>query len=243
MRAVETLARRGPDRRRRAGVPMLLAAVLLAGSAAELTAQATPPAVVRPGAPGLPSRPVSAEELRAPARSLHTAADLAFMRDMVVHHRQALVMSALAPDRTQRRDVLQLAERIARSQDSEIAFMTRWLELRGAAPPSADAAHAHHAHPGRPGDGAPGATAMAGMLTEAQLESLSAARGTDFDRLFLHFMIHHHEGALTMVDALFAAPGAGLDSDVFGLASHVIADQRMEIARMRAMLGGVGVAR
>ncbi|HUE96433.1 MAG TPA: DUF305 domain-containing protein, partial [Longimicrobiaceae bacterium] len=193
----------------------------------------TPPSVVRPGAPGTPTRMLSAEALGAPAQALHTDADVRFMQNMIVHHRQALVMSALAPDRTGRADIRLMADRIERSQDAEIAFMKRWLKLRGEASPEPDADHAGHGgdlHHDR------GDHRMAGMLTEEQLEALAAADGPDFDRAFLEFMIYHHEGALDMVDELFASPGAARDSDVFDLASHVNADQRMEIGRMLAML-------
>jgi uncharacterized protein (DUF305 family) len=198
------------------------AAVLVGGgSLAEPAEAQTPPSVVRPGAPGTPTRILSAEELRAPAQALHTGADVLFMQHMIVHHRQALTMSALAPERTEREDIRQLARRIELSQDAEIAFMKRWLELRGEEAPKADADHAHH---------------MAGMLSDAQLDALAVAEGPAFDRAFLELMIFHHEGALEMVTQLLAAPGAARDSDIFGLAAHVYADQRMEIGRMRAML-------
>lgn len=157
------------------------------------------------------------------------------MANMIAHHRQALVMSALAPDRTERADIRLMADRIERSQDAEIAFMKRWLELRGEASPEPDADHGpQHVHGDQEQDR--GNHRMAGMLTEEQLEALAAADGRDFDRAFLEFMIYHHEGALDMVAELFASPGAARDSDAFELASHVNADQRMEIGRMSAML-------
>ena len=177
------------------------------------------------------------------------------MQDMILHHRQALVMSEMAPERSARRDVRALAERIERSQDAEISFMERWLELRGESGPDGDHHH-HHGHHGHHGDhGDPhhhgdhdddahgagdGHRPMAGMLTEAELAQLAAAQGEEFDRLFLTFMIMHHEGALIMVDELFDSPGAVLDTDIFDLASHILADQVMEIARMRRMLDSDG---
>lgn len=215
----------------------LVAAAALIGVVQSAAAQA-PASVVRPGAPGTPTRTLSAEALRAPAQALHTDADVRFMANMIVHHRQALVISALAPDRTERADIRLMADRIERSQDAEIAFMKRWLELRGEASPEPDADHAGHGpqHIHRDQEQDRGNHRMAGMLTEEQLQALAAADGRDFDRAFLEFMIYHHEGALDMVAELFAAPGAARDSDAFELASHVNADQRMEIGRMLAML-------
>jgi len=138
---------------------------------------------------------------------------------MIVHHAQALVMTELVPERTDNEQIRLLARRISDSQVSEIDMMRSWLERRDE--PVEDA-HAQH--------GAP----MPGMLTDAELDSLRAARGDDFDRLFLDYMIRHHEGALTMVSDLFAAGGGG-EPEVFQLASHVDADQRAEIERMRRM--------
>jgi len=196
--------------------------------------------MVRPGAPGSPSLSLAPDELRAPPRPQHTEADVIFMQHMIVHHRQALVMSALVPERAERQDLHALADRIERSQAVEIAFMERWLELRNE-PFSAvedeghDGHHGHHHHHGADGHGEE-ERPMAGMLTEAELRALASARGPEFDQLFLQFMIMHHEGALTMVEELLASPGAALDSDMFDLASHVYSDQKMEIDRMRNML-------
>jgi len=120
--------------------------------------------------------------------------------------------------------IRKLAQRIELSQADEIKMMQEWLTGRGQKVPDQ---HAHHA---------PGATLMPGMLTPEEMARLAQAKGPEFDRLFLEFMIKHHEGALTMVQDLFAQPGAGQESDVFAFASDVDADQRMEIDRMRAAL-------
>jgi len=110
------------------------------------------------------------------------------------------------------------------SQTDEIKMMQHWLEVRGQEVPGR---HAHHM---------PGATLMPGMLSAEEMERLAAAKGTEFDRLFLAGMIKHHGGALVMVQELFSTPGAGQQSDIFAFASDVEADQKMEIERMGAML-------
>jgi uncharacterized protein (DUF305 family) len=117
-----------------------------------------------------------------------------------------------------------LGQRISLSQSDEVSMMRRWLEVRGQAVPDEHAMHQH------------GATLMPGMLTQDEMARLADAKGPQFDRLFLEGMIKHHGGALTMVEALFAAAGAAQESDIFAFASDVDADQRMEIARMGAML-------
>jgi len=233
------------DCRRRFLWILLVATAGVPCMAEPATAQ-TPPSVVRLGAPGAPTLTLSAEDLRAPLQALHTEADVLFMQNMIVHHRQALVMSALVPERTEREDIGYLARRIELSQGSEIAFMRRWLELRGEEAPAPDADHADHGAPRAHADPAHhghhaghverAGSLMAGMLTTEQLEALADAEGPAFDRVFLELMILHHEGALEMVAELLASPGAARDSDIFDLASHVYADQRMEIGRMRAML-------
>ena len=183
---------------------------------------AAPPPIVQPGAPGQPSRTVTASAAaKAPA---FTGADVKFMQGMIHHHAQALDMVELLKSRTASEDMRKLAHRIELSQADEINMMRKWLEGHGQDVPGE---HAHHMA---------GAPMMPGMLTEAQMDQLAAAKGPAFDRLFLEFMIQHHAGALTMVKDLFAAPGAAQDSDVFAFASDVDADQRIEIARMSAML-------
>lgn len=153
-----------------------------------------------------------------------TDADVKFMQGMIHHHAQALDMTDLLKTRTSSDDMRKLGQRIELSQADEIKMMQKWLEAHGQEAPSE---HAHHMA---------GAPMMPGMLTPEQMDKLAAAKGTAFDRLFLEFMIQHHQGALTMVKELFAMPGAAQDSDVFAFASDVDADQRMEIARMSNML-------
>ena len=141
------------------------------------------------------------------------------MRGMIPHHAQALEMTALTGPRDAGEAVRQMALRMEISQRDEIQLMERWLEKRGEEPPAG-----HHD------------MLMPGMLTADQMERLGAAEGQAFDRLFLEYMIQHHEGALTMVATLLATPGAAQESEVFQFANDVDVDQRMEIARMRALL-------
>jgi uncharacterized protein (DUF305 family) len=153
-----------------------------------------------------------------------TPADVRFMQGMIGHHSQAVEMVELLRTRTTRKDMQLLGQRIALSQEDEIKMMQHWLQVRGQDVPGPHAMHMH------------GATLMPGMLTPEEMERLAAAKGAEFDRLFLEGMIKHHGGALTMVQELFATPGAGQDTDIFAFASDVDADQRMEIDRMSAML-------
>jgi uncharacterized protein (DUF305 family) len=189
---------------------------LLSGCAGTPTASAPAPTPANRSAPHA-----------AAALARYTAADVRFMQGMIAHHRQALEMAALVPERTANEAIRLLAERIDVSQQSEIARMQRWLARRGE--PAASGAHGEH-------HGADHAS-MPGMLSAEEMAQLAAARSADFDRLFLEGMIHHHEGALVTVDELFAAHGAGQEPELFQLASDVDADQRAEIARMQRLLG------
>ena len=146
------------------------------------------------------------------------------MQVMIGHHAQALEMTALLPPRTSRADMRLMARRIELSQSDEIAFMQGWLKARGHTVPDL---HQHHQH---------GAMLMPGMLTPEEMTRLEAAAGIEFDRLFLEFMIRHHDGALIMVSELFSMEGAGQASEIFAFASEVDTDQRIEIDRMGAML-------
>jgi uncharacterized protein (DUF305 family) len=156
-------------------------------------------------------------------------AETRFLQGMIGHHAQAVTMAALVESRTTSRVVRLIAERITVSQQDEIALMRRWLTARGVTP--SDPAHAHHdLH---------GDHQMPGMLTTAQLDTLAAARGIDFDRAFLRYMIQHHKGAIVMVRELFATPGAGQESALNRFARDVSTDQRAEIARMRRELDAI----
>lgn len=175
------------------------------------------------GAQVPPAAPPAAASAKAPdgTRRNHTAADIAFVQGMIGHHGQALEMTALIPGRAQRPELAMLGERITVSQRDEIAMMTEWLRVRGESP----MAGMHH-----------GEHLMPGMLTPPQMDSLRAARGTAFDRLFLRLMIQHHEGALVMVKDLLATPRAAQEPQLFGFVSDVDTDQRAEIRRMQALL-------
>jgi len=157
------------------------------------------------------------------------AADVKFMSMMIGHHAQAIEMSRMAPTNGANPTIRTLAARIINAQQDEIALMQRWLRDRGQAVPEPAEAMRH-------GMGGDHGTHMAGMLTESQLQELAAARGEEFDRLFLRYMIEHHKGAVTMVDELFASYGAAQDDTVFKLASDISAEQTSEIARMQRML-------
>jgi len=163
------------------------------------------------------------------ARPRYTKADVQFMQGMIGHHAQALVMTGLISGRTTSKSIQLLGQRIDVSQKDEIKLMRHWLEDRVEHASSSDSGHAHQHSEGQP-------ALMPGMLTKDELARLAATKGSEFDRLFLQFMIRHHEGALTMVADLFARPGAGQEAEVFRFASDVEADQRGEIKRMRTML-------
>ncbi len=150
------------------------------------------------------------------------------MSGMIGHHGQAIAMARLVPGRGSSPQVRILAERVIVSQHDEIAAMQNWLRERRLPVPSGDSAHQHMTH----GMAAP----MPGMLSAAQLAELEAARGPEFDRLFVTLMIQHHQGAITMVERLLRAPGAAQDGIVYRFASDMHADQSAEIDRMARML-------
>ena len=190
--------------------------------------QSSAPVIVQPGAPGQPSKvlPPSAHAVPPPI----SQADIDFMQGMVMHHAQAVEMCALIPSHTSNPAVRRLGERISLSQSDEMKFMKTWLTDRGQ-PTSM-------AMPGMPDmdrNGKPMAP-MPGMLTPEQMISLKAARGGEFDDLFLKGMIQHHTGALVMVKQLFQSAGAGQDADLFNFATDVDNTQRAEIRIMESML-------
>ena len=181
------------------------------------------PPIIQPGAPGQPSRQITRAEATDLSGIQHTPADVQFMQGMIGHHAQALVMASPAAEQAGSDAVRMLAQRIDLSQQDEIRMMQEWLAARGARVPALD----HHHH---------GGMLMPGMLTPEQMDQLLAARGAEFDRLFLRYMIQHHSGALTMVDDLLAQPGAGQETTIAAFVADVVADQRAEMDRMAAML-------
>ncbi len=170
----------------------------------------------------------------AGSRYPHTPADTHFMTGMIPHHAQAVLIAGWAPSHGASDAVQRLCERIVVAQRDEIASMQAWLRDRGEPVPAADATHMTMVM-----DGVEHAMLMPGMLTDEELAQLDRARGTEFDRLFLTYMIRHHEGALTMVDQLMASPGAAQDDVVFKFVSDVFADQSTEIDRMQKMLAAL----
>ncbi len=208
-----------------------IVAVFLLAVAGTLSCRAastgTGPPIVQPGAPGAPSRVITADMAVDLSGVQHTAADVRFMQGMIGHHAQALDMTALVPTRSSREDLGMLALRITLSQEDEISMMEGWLEVRGEDVPGL---HEHHE---------PGAMLMPGMLTAEEMSRLGDATGVAFDRLFLESMIQHHEGALIMVDELYAIDGAGQESVVSAFAADVVADQRAEMDRMTGLLNTI----
>jgi uncharacterized protein (DUF305 family) len=191
--------------------PPRLAASLLAVVIAACSS-ATPPTLT-------PAAQAKADGGRPP----YTRADVEFMSGMIGHHAQAVVMAGWAPTHGAGASLRALAERIVVGQRDEIALMQTWLRDRNETVP--DGVTSHHLMPG--------------MLTAEQLARLDQARGPEFDRLFLAFMIQHHQGAITMVEQLFGANGAAQDETVFKFASDVHVDQITEIEFMSKMLAAL----
>ena len=179
------------------------------------------------------------------SRMNFTQADIDFMYGMIPHHAQALIMSRLAPENNASPSIQILAARIINAQGDEIELMKKWLRDRDQPVPEIHIdglemmVHMDDGHDGHGGHGHHDMhdhSDMPGMLSQDQLEQLAAATGTEFDRLFLEFMIEHHKGAIIMVDELFAADGAASDREIFDLASGINAEQETEIERMKLML-------
>jgi len=209
------------------------ACFLILPVAAQQTDSKDAPVVVQPGAPGQPTRVLPATtRAKLPALS---PKDVEFMQGMIMHHGQAVEMTALIEARTENKELRLLGARISQSQSDEMNFMKRWLESRNqpvSMPmpemkdmdmPGMDMSSHHHLMPG--------------MLTPKQMEELKKANGAEFDRLFLTGMIQHHNGALEMVRDMFNTTGAGQDGELFNFATDVDSGQRAEIRIMETMLG------
>ena len=234
-------------------LPLLLVATSAAAACARPVATTTP----MPMAASTYDSVAVARARADSARHPYTAADVRFMTSMIGHHAQALVMTAMVPSHGASPSVRTLADRITSAQQDEIATMQRWLRDRLQPVPMVSASGAvTMTMPAMPGHDMSGHdmsghdmsghdmsghdmgahALMPGMLTPAQLAELDRARGAEFDRLFLTFMIQHHRGATSMVEQLFATDGAGQDETIFKFASDVNVDQSTEIARMQRML-------
>ena len=211
-------------------------AVFAASCSIPVRAQQTdpvPPVTVQPGAPGQPTRRLPAST--RPTLPPTSPKDVEFMQGMIMHHAQAVEMTALIGSHTTNKELRLLGARISASQSDEMAFMKRWLARRGEpvlhAMPSMGT---HGTHP------TSHAMLMPGMLTSKQMDALRNAEGAEFDRLFLTGMIQHHNGALVMVKELFDTAGAGQDAELFSFVTDVDSGQRAEIRIMQKMLEARG---
>jgi uncharacterized protein (DUF305 family) len=164
-------------------------------------------------------------------RYAYTEADVQFISGMISHHAQAIVMSKLSPTHGASSSILTLSSRIINAQTDEINLMSQWLRDRNQPVPEPSPLGMKMKM-----NGEDHVMLMPGMLTEDQMKQLDAARGPQYDKLFLTFMIQHHTGAVSMVKDLFNTYGAGQDETVFKFASDVNVDQSTEIARMQKML-------
>jgi uncharacterized protein (DUF305 family) len=183
--------------------------------------------ILQPGAPGQDTRTINTAEATDLSKVGATQADIKFMQGMIGHHAQAVEMVELLYKNTANPNMKMLGTRIKASQDDEMNMMRTWLKDHGAEIPGP---HHHHTKEGF----------MPGMLTQEEMDALAAAKGVEFDRLFLMGMIKHHGGAIQMVQELFATPGAGQEGGIYAFASDVDSDQRMEIDRMGMMLKELG---
>ena len=199
-------------------IKLCLAIVLLANLSNPINSA---PVIIQPGLPGEASKIIDADIAIKIADTSHTHDDVMFMQQMIPHHKQAIVLSNLAPERTNSAVILELAKKIETSQKDEIVFMQSWLEDR-------DENHKHsmtNSH-----------MQMMGMATPDQINELSKSEGVSFDELFLRLMITHHEGAIKMVDRLKDQPGSAYDQVLNDFVSDLDNDQSVEIERMNILL-------
>ena len=208
---------------------LLISSACAAALSGAALAQEAP--IVQPGAPGDAGRQLSAEEASQIAQNRYSENDVTFMQDMILHHFQAVQMSALVEGRTGNQGVTDIAARIDATQEDEIDFMRTWLLERGEdAPDPANDPHAMH-HGGH--------HTMAGMASPEEMAALADAQGSAFDRMFLELMIAHHDGAIEMVDHLLEQRGSAYDPILFDFVNDVKSEQQAEIRRMNAMLAGL----
>jgi uncharacterized protein (DUF305 family) len=214
----------------------LAAVALLAGVGLSACAKASSGSASPAPAPAASSSPMGDSVYIAKARAdsmklPYTQADIDFMTHMISHHAQAIEMSKWAPTHGAGAEVQRLASRIINAQQDEIRLMQQWLADRNQKVPEAKAVKMTHEMNGMVHE-----MTMPGMLTDEQMRELDATRGPEFDRLFLKYMIAHHQGAVSMVKQLFGTPGGANDVLTNKLAADVEVDQTTEIARMQKML-------
>jgi uncharacterized protein (DUF305 family) len=163
----------------------------------------------------------------------YTDADVNFMAGMIPHHAQAVAMATMAPTHASSPQIKLMCERQLVSQRDEIEIMRTWLRDRSQRVPAATSTRHRMVMNGMEHD-----MLMPGMLSDEEMAELDKARGDAWDKLFLKFMIKHHEGALKMVEDLFNTHGAAQGDDIYAFASDIFADQTAEIERMQKMLAG-----
>jgi uncharacterized protein (DUF305 family) len=210
------------SRRHLSGLAVALSVLGLAAGCTSAPKEEPPPLIV-PGSPGQPASTVPRDQVTVPVTP-PSAADVQFVRDMIVHHQQAVDMAKLAPDHAGRDEIKRLADRIAGVQVPEIDMMNNWLRGHGQQTIDPD----HSAHQGHD------PATMPGMATVAQLDALRASRAGDFDTMFLRLMIAHHQGGVSMAEQI---QNRGADVRVQEIAEDVIVTQTTEINRMKAMQG------
>ncbi|MBP6003334.1 MAG: DUF305 domain-containing protein [Pyrinomonadaceae bacterium] len=211
------------------GIAAIAICALVVPTDAQTSGKDGSPVIVQPGAPGQPTKVLPAST-RAKLLPL-AKKDVEFMQGMIMHHAQAVEMSALIEARTDNKELILLGARISQSQSDEMNFMKRWLVSRGQpVEMSMDGMDMsgmnHSSHQ----------MTMPGMLNKKQMDALKKAKGAEFDRLFLRGMIQHHNGALIMVEDLFDTAGAGQDAELFSFSTDVDSGQRAEIKIMESML-------
>ncbi|HSK21984.1 MAG TPA: DUF305 domain-containing protein [Egicoccus sp.] len=200
----------------------LAAGVTVAMVIAPTVAAHAAPVYVRPGAPGQPTQRIAVSDVAVPVSGTYTMAEVHFVQHMMVHHGQALTMTALVADRAGDERIHNLARRIDVTQVAEIDQMAQWLRIRSEAVPDHEDSTGHEGMPG--------------MVSQADLARLEASEGAAFDRLFLELMIHHHRGAVQMVEELREATGDILEAGISALAFEIEDQQQTEIVRMQRLL-------
>jgi uncharacterized protein (DUF305 family) len=220
-----------PSHAYRFALSMAAALALAAGSGATRGAAQT---AAQPASTSQDEAAAIAAARADSARYPYTAADIHFMTGMIPHHAQAIVMAGWALSHGASASVQTLASRIINAQQDEIRTMRNWLRDRRQPVPDSTSTMMS-----MPMNGADHEMLMPGMLTEAQMKQLDAARGEQFDQLFLRFMIQHHRGAISMVQDLFNSYGAAQNPTVFKIASDINVDQTTEVARMQKMLASL----